>query len=78
MQEIWLPGCLAMTGLILASGFFSSSETALFFLSREDLRAFRVGRRARRNSEITISHSNFENGIRPNGIGRLATAPWQT
>ncbi|MBQ17840.1 MAG: hypothetical protein CMJ65_12015 [Planctomycetaceae bacterium] len=45
MQEIWLPGCLAMTGLILASGFFSSSETALFFLSREDLRAFRVGRR---------------------------------
>ena len=41
--ETWF--CLAMTGLILASGFFSSSETALFYLSREDLRAFRVGLR---------------------------------
>ncbi len=39
----WLPAILAMAALVLASGFFSSSETALFFLSRDDLRAFRVG-----------------------------------
>ena len=37
-----------MAGLILASGFFSSSETALFYLSRDDLIAFRVGRRRQR------------------------------
>ena len=37
-----------MAGLVLASGFFSSSETALFYLSRDDLRAFRVGPRRQR------------------------------
>jgi len=41
--ETWLPAILAMAGLVLASGFFSSSETALFYLSRDDLRSFRVG-----------------------------------
>lgn len=46
--ETWLPAILAMAGLILASGFFSSSETALFYLSRDDLIAFRVGRRRQR------------------------------
>ena len=35
-----LPGILA---LIAASAFFSSSETALFCLSRDELRAFRTG-----------------------------------
>jgi len=43
--ETWLPAILAMAGLVLASGFFSSSETALFYLSRDDLRSFRVGPR---------------------------------
>jgi len=46
--ETWLPAILAMAGLVLASGFFSSSETALFYLSRDDLRAFRVGPRRQR------------------------------
>ena len=47
-MEVWLPACLVMAGLILASGFFSSSETALFYLSREELRAFRAGPRRQR------------------------------
>ncbi|WP_339909524.1 CNNM domain-containing protein [Symmachiella dynata] len=42
--EIWLPGTLAMAALTVASGFFSASETALFYLSRDELRAFRVGK----------------------------------
>ena len=46
--ESWFPAILAMVGLVLASGFFSSSETALFYLSRDDLRAFRVGPRRQR------------------------------
>jgi len=46
--ETWYPAILAMAGLVLASGFFSSSETALFYLSRDDLRAFRVGPRRQR------------------------------
>jgi len=41
--ELWLPGMIAMCVLVLASGFFSSSETALFSLSQEDIRRFRVG-----------------------------------
>lgn len=32
-----------MIGLIFASGFFSSSETALFYLSHDELRGLRVG-----------------------------------
>ena len=40
-QAHWL---IAMTVLMLASGFFSSSETALFYLSHDELRAFRMGR----------------------------------
>jgi putative hemolysin len=38
--HLWLPG---MLGLILASGFFSGSETALFFLSHDELRVLRTG-----------------------------------
>jgi len=41
--SIWLPGVLTMVGLILASGFFSGSETALFYLSREELRQMSAG-----------------------------------
>ena len=37
---IWLPGALIMCLLIVCSGFFSASETAFFFLSREQLRQF--------------------------------------
>lgn len=43
LTELSLPAILAMVTLVLASGFFSSSETALFYLSRDELRAFRAG-----------------------------------
>ncbi|MFQ5734226.1 MAG: CNNM domain-containing protein, partial [Planctomycetaceae bacterium] len=41
--HLWLPGVLAMLGLTVASGFFSGSETALFYLSHEELRGMRLG-----------------------------------
>lgn len=37
-----------MAALVLASGFFSGSETALFYLSRDDLRRMRTGRSSER------------------------------
>jgi CBS domain containing-hemolysin-like protein len=40
---VWLPGVLAMALLIAASAFFSASETALFYLSREELRRMQSG-----------------------------------
>ena len=40
---IWSPGALAMVLLIIGSGFFSGSETALFYLSRDELRRFQTG-----------------------------------
>lgn len=40
---IWLPGVLAMCGLTVVSGFFSGSETALFYLSQEDLEKLSKG-----------------------------------
>ncbi|MCA9061658.1 MAG: HlyC/CorC family transporter [Planctomycetaceae bacterium] len=45
--SIWLPGVLVMTLLVAMSGFFSASETALFFLSRDQIRRFskETGRR---------------------------------
>jgi len=42
--SLWLPGMVAMAGLTLLSSFFSASETALFFLSRDELRVLRVGK----------------------------------
>lgn len=39
-----LPGLLALACLAGASGFFSGSETALFYLSRDELRSLQVGR----------------------------------
>lgn len=39
-----LPGLLALVGLAAASGFFSGSETALFYLSRDELRILQVGK----------------------------------
>ena len=41
--EFSWPAGLAMVALVVASGFFSSSETALFYLSRDELRTFRAG-----------------------------------
>lgn len=41
---LWAPGLAVMLVLTLASGFFSASETALFYLSHDELRAFRAGR----------------------------------
>jgi len=41
--SIWLPGVGVMSALILCSAFFSSSETAFFFLSRERIRRFSAG-----------------------------------
>jgi len=49
MPELWelvrlcVPETLAMICLACFSSFFSASETALFYLSHEDLRKFRVG-----------------------------------
>lgn len=40
----WLPEFGAMIGLIFVSAFFSGSETALFYLSRDELRLMQVGR----------------------------------
>lgn len=40
---LWLPGTTVMAGLTLASGFFSGSETALFYLSRDEIQALRQG-----------------------------------
>jgi CBS domain containing-hemolysin-like protein len=42
--HLWFPGMVAMSCLILASGFFSASETALFYLSHDELRSLRMGK----------------------------------
>lgn len=42
--DLWLPGVIAMLALVAASGFFSASETALFSLSRDEVREFRMGK----------------------------------
>lgn len=44
----YLPAGIAMSALLLASGFFSCSEAALFYLSRQDRRAFKTGNQAQR------------------------------
>lgn len=43
-MTLLVPGFAVLSVLILASGFFSGSETALFFLSRDELRAMQAGR----------------------------------
>lgn len=40
---IWLPWLLAMSVLVLSSAFFSASETAFFFLSRDQISRFSTG-----------------------------------
>jgi Mg2+/Co2+ transporter CorB len=42
-MRFWLPGGLALLGLIAASAFTSASETALFSLTRDDLRRMQTG-----------------------------------
>lgn len=44
----WLPGALMMVVLIALSAFFSAAETALFYLSRDELRRMQAGRPAER------------------------------
>jgi Mg2+/Co2+ transporter CorB len=39
-----LPGLAVLCGLMLVSAFFSGSETALFYLSRDELRMLQVGK----------------------------------
>jgi Mg2+/Co2+ transporter CorB len=46
--ELWAPGMAAMLALMCASAFFSASETAVFYLSHDELRGFRSGRPAER------------------------------
>jgi len=55
---LWLPGAIGMALLIGASGFFSSSETALFFLSPNELRAMRVGSSGDRVAATLMSDPN--------------------
>ncbi len=50
---VLLPGVLILAGLIVASAFFSGSETALFYLSRDELRSLQLGKpRKRRVAEL--------------------------
>ena len=53
--HLWLPEMTAMFCLILASGFFSACETALFYLSRDDLRGFRAGSPGERAAAALLS-----------------------
>ncbi|MCP4508918.1 MAG: DUF21 domain-containing protein, partial [Fuerstiella sp.] len=40
---IWLPGTFLMLALMTCSALFSASETAFFFLSRDQIRRFTIG-----------------------------------
>lgn len=53
---LWLPGVVAMLCLMVASGFFSASETALFYLSQDELRSFRIGRSRERVAAALLSN----------------------
>lgn len=55
-RTLWLPGGTAMLLLMGASAFFSASETSLFYLSRDELRAMQRARpRERRVVELLES-----------------------
>lgn len=54
-SDLWLPGLAAMLSLILVSAFFSSSETALFYLSHDELRRLRVGKPRERAAAFLLS-----------------------
>src|SRR6202451_1815841 len=51
----WLGGLTAMLALMGLSAFLSASETALFFLSPDEIRAFRVGRPRERAAAALLS-----------------------
>lgn len=53
--EQWLPGLAAMLVLMGMSAFLSASETALFFLSHEEIRSFRTGRARERAAAALLS-----------------------
>lgn len=53
--EQWLPGLVAMLVLMGLSGFLSASETALFFLSHDEIRGFRTGRVRERAAAALLS-----------------------
>jgi CBS domain containing-hemolysin-like protein len=53
--EQWLPGLVAMLALMGMSAFLSASETALFYLSHEEIRGFRVGRTRERAAAALLS-----------------------
>ncbi|HID24625.1 MAG TPA: hypothetical protein EYP14_19810, partial [Planctomycetaceae bacterium] len=52
----WPLGLIAMVVLLVASALFSSSETALFSLTHEELRQFRIGRRGERKAVRLLSN----------------------
>ena len=51
-----LPGVLVMGPLTVGSGFFSGSETALFYLSRDELRRMRTGSAAERTASRLLQN----------------------
>jgi putative hemolysin len=53
--EQWLPGLAAMLVLMGLSAFLSASETALFFLSHDEVRSFRTGRARERAAAALLS-----------------------
>ena len=53
--EQWLPGLAAMLVLMGLSAFLSASETALFFLSHDEIRSFRTGRARERAVAALLS-----------------------
>ncbi|MGH7200148.1 MAG: CNNM domain-containing protein [Planctomycetaceae bacterium] len=53
--HLWLPGMIAMLCLVAASGFCSASETALFYLSHDELRSLRIGNARERAAAALLS-----------------------
>lgn len=51
---LWLPGAVAMLAILFVSGFFSGSETALFFLSDDDARSLELGSPADRAAALLL------------------------
>ncbi|MCA9039482.1 MAG: DUF21 domain-containing protein [Planctomycetaceae bacterium] len=54
--ELWYSGLIAMIILILASGFFSGSETSFFYLSHDEIRTLRVGKPRERLVAVLLSN----------------------
>jgi CBS domain containing-hemolysin-like protein len=53
--ELWLPGLIAMLALMGCSAFLAASETALFFLSHDEIRAFRAGTNRERGAVALLA-----------------------